>query len=83
MTNLEDAYLFSSTFLTVSVSGPTHKRYAPGNTDLRIAVAIGGYLDGKKDPLPPGNNLKFFILLDQIYWISMETLMERGASSSW
>ena len=83
LTDPEDPYPASTTFLTVTVSGPSNRRYAPGNTDPHIPITIGDYLYSKIHALPYGGSLKNLYTVGSNYWISVAQLMDRGGSKTW
>ena len=71
-----------ATFFTVTISGPSNKRYSPGNTDPVVPLAIGTYLvtDGINpgDPQSRSKNLK-----KETYWNEKSVEMERGSTTTW
>ena len=83
LTDPEDPYPTSTTFLTVTVSGPSNKHYAPGNFDPFIPITIGGYLYSKGNALPDGSSLRNLYTVGSNYWFSVAESMDRRGPTTW
>ena len=71
-----------ATFFTITVSGPSNKRYSPGNTDPAVALGFGQYIATEK--VDPNDRLgQLQRKSKEIYWDEKASEMIRGEVTNW
>ena len=76
-------YPTSTTFITVSVTGPTSRKFSPGNTDSYIPLSFSSELSGKGSRFPPNSEMRMIYNAASMDWVARAIATERGGTGTW